>query len=428
MVDNVETPDTDKTPDTKGHNIVTARELQDLNETIGAFENQLTESDAQIAKNGEATGETTAKLEALNEAIQVKEDALTKRFDALEAKLARKSLHDTGSSADNSKKSERTELFFSIFHAKNTTEKEKRENAYYASYDGAPKNLKTLIVGDNVLGGFNAPPEFVEEMIMTLQEQNPVRGLFKTRTTAKRAIQVPKQVGHPTAQWVSELESRTETTGITYGRIEIPAHEMHGQVNVSREDMEDSYFDLESTIRSELSEQFARAEGVAFIDGSGAGKPEGLLTNADVAGITSGDAASFGADDLISVYYEPLDSYIANSTFLMKRAVIKHVRQLKDGEGNYIWAAGLQRDARPATILDRPYVAADQMPGLGSSNVCVLFGDFRAAYTIVDRIIMEVITDIFSGKATGTVEFSARKRVGGKVVLAQALKSLTCGA
>jgi HK97 family phage major capsid protein len=87
-----------------------------------------------------------------------------------------------------------------------------------------------------------------------------------------------------------------------------------------------------------------------------------------------------------------------------------------------LWTPGIKTDARPATILDRPYVTAPDMPAIGAGLYPILFGDFRRAYMIIDRVVMEMMTDPFSSKATGQIEFSARRRVGGQVVLAEAIR------
>ena len=142
--------------------------------------------------------------------------------------------------------------------------------------------LKVLQVGDDTLGGFNAPPEFIQELIVDLQEQNPVRALFTSRTTTSKSIQVPRQTGFLSATWVAEIASRSETAGTIFGREEITAHELHGQVNVSREDLEDSFFNMESFVRAQLVEQFARTEGVAFVNGSGIGQPVGFLQDSAI--------------------------------------------------------------------------------------------------------------------------------------------------
>ncbi len=427
--------------DPTGQKIASDKELQVLQEATKEMRDLTDRADTERKEFGEVLGETTAKMEKANTRLDTIEENINKKFAEFDKRMNRKRIYEGETDKGARAKHEATNLFFKFMHSAVAVEIgfagfAERRAKYAEEYNALLKEnvgldemqLKVLSVGDNTLGGFNAPPEFVQELIVDMQEQNPVRALFTSRTTTSKSIQVPRQTGFLTADWVAELGTRSETTGILFGREEIPAHELHAQVNVSREDVEDSFFNMESFVRAQLVEQFARAEGVAFVSGSGVGRPTGYLNDSAVTGVTSDISANFEADDLIALFYELLEPYVANSTWVMQRNTIRIIRQMKDGNGQYLWSAGISADARPATILDRPYVAADAMPAVGASAVVAMFGDFRTAYTVVDRIAMEIITDIFSSKATGTVEFSARKRTGGQVIVAQALKSLTTGA
>ena len=66
------------------------------------------------------------------------------------------------------------------------------------------------------------------------------------------------------------------------------------------------------------------------------------------------------------------------------------------------------------------------MPDEGAGIFAVAFGDVRRAYTIVDRVQMSVLRDPYTQQTTGKVRFHARRRVGGQVVLADALRKLKC--
>jgi len=52
-----------------------------------------------------------------------------------------------------------------------------------------------------------------------------------------------------------------------------------------------------------------------------------------------------------------------------------------------------------------------------------VFGDFRSAYTIVDRIQLSILRDPFTQATSGNVRYVARKRVGGQVVLPEAIQA-----
>ncbi len=432
--------DAAKGNDPTGHKIVSDAEVQALHEATTVMKELNERAISERKEFGEVLGETEAKLESAGKRIDEIEENINKKFDEFDKRINRKRVYAGETDSGESKKKEQTRLFFKHMNAiargkfgdSTSAERDKTAAEYNSMLKEDPNvnemQLKVLQVGDDTLGGYNAPPEFIQELIVDLQEQNPVRGLFTARTTSNKSIQVPRQTGFHTAVWTAELGTRAETTGIVFGREEITAHEMHGQVNVSREDLEDSFFQMESFVKSALVNQFARLEGVGFVNGNGMGQPTGFLQDSAITSTVSAISANFEADDLIAVFYQLLEPYVANSSWVLRRDTIRLIRQLKDGQGMYLWSPGIQNDARPASILDRPYVAADAMPSVGSSNVIAMFGDFRTAYTIVDRIAMELITDIYSSKSTGTVEFSARRRTGGQVIVSQALKSLTCGA
>ena len=433
--------DAAKGNDPTGHKISSDVDLQNLHEATRAMR-ELNERSVNEAKQfGEVLGETKASLEKAGKRLDGIEERINKKFDEFDKRMNRKRIYVSDSDSVESNKRARIDTFFKCLHAAagirfNIPDAVENRAKYGADYNALLKEdtsldemqTKVLQVGQDTLGGYNAPPEFIQELIVDLQEQNPVRGLFTARTTNNKSIQIPRQTEFLTAVWVAELGTRAETTGTQFGREEIPAHEMHGQVNVSREDLEDSFFNMESFVKQVLVSQFARLEGVGFVNGTSVGQPQGFMQDSSVTSITSSISANFEANDLIEVLYELLEPYVANSTWVLNRDSIRLIRQFVTGDGQYLWAAGIRADARPAGILDRPYVAADAMPQVGSSNVIAMFGDFRVAYTVVDRIAMDLITDIFSSKATGAVEFSARRRTGGKVIVPQAIKSLTCGA
>jgi len=137
--------------------------------------------------------------------------------------------------------------------------------------------------------------------------------------------------------------------------------------------------------------------------------------------VNSGSAAALTADGLIDLYYELKEVYLNNATWCMARSTLKAIRKMKDGDGQYLWTPGIKTDARPATILDRPYITAPDMPVIGADTYPIVFGDFKRAF-IVDRLDVEMMMDPFTSKSSGMVEFSARKRVGAQVIIAEAIK------
>ena len=286
---------------------------------------------------------------------------------------------------------------------------------------------KALTVSNDSTGGYLAPPEYVRELLKTVTEISPIRSIARIRSTASRSIQVPKRTGQFAAQWVSESGTRAETTGWNVGLEEIPAHEQYALVDISEQDLEDTVFNLEAEMQSEFSEQFAKAEGTAFVNGNMVGKPEGFMTNASVAEINSGSATAITADSLISLVHNIKAEYSRNGIFVFNRNTLAAIRKLKDTAGQYVFQAGMSLQGGVTnTILGMPYVEATDMPSEGADTYPVAFGDFRRAYMIVDRVSLAVLRDPFTQATTGNVRYIARRRVGGQVIQAEAINKLKC--
>lgn len=285
-----------------------------------------------------------------------------------------------------------------------------------------PAERKALTVSNDTTGGYLAPPEYVRELIKAVTEISPIRSIARVRTTAQRSIQVPKRTGQFAAAWVAESGTRSETTGYTVGLEEIPAHEQYALVDISEQDLEDTVFDLEAEMQTEFSEQFAKAEGLAFVSGNAVGKPEGFMTNSSVSSVASGNGSALTADGLLTLVHSIKTEYGRNGVFVFNRSTLAAIRKLKDTAGQYVFQAGMSLQAGvPNTILGYSYVEAPDMPDIAASAYPVAFGDFRRAYMIVDRIALAVLRDPFTQATTGNVRYVARRRVGGQVILAEAI-------
>jgi HK97 family phage major capsid protein len=245
-----------------------------------------------------------------------------------------------------------------------------------------------------------------------------------------KAVDIPKRTGVFAARRVSEQGTKTETTGLTYGLEELPVTELYALIDISNQMLEDAAFDMQAEITNESSEQFAVKEGAEFVSGTGVGQPEGILTNADVGFTVSGTAATIAdangvADGIIALKHAVKSAYARNANWVLNRTTLGSVRTLKDSNKRYIWMPGIQ-NAAPNTIDGDPYVEMPDMPSEGAGAFPMAYGDFRRAYTWVDRITMEMLRDPYTQATSGNIRFIVRKRSGGQVVLGEAIRKLKC--
>ena len=350
-------------------------------------------------------------LENINQSLtqsEAKQQAISEKVDQLETVLSRPNTGMDTKSVDATVKA------FDTFIRKG------KENL-------SDVERKALTVSNDTSGGYLAPPEYVRELLKTVTEISPIRSVARIRSTAQRSIQVPKRTATFSAQWVAETATRSETTGYAVGLEEIPAHEYYALVDISEQDLEDSVFDLEAEMQSEFATQFAKAEGAAFVSGSAVGRPEGFMTNGDVAEVVSGGASAVTADGLITLVHSIKSEYTSNATFVFNRTTLASIRKLKDTAGQYVFQAGMMLTGGPMNmVLGHPYIEATDMPSEGSGTFPVAFGDFRRGYMIVDRVQMSVLRDPFTQASSGNVRYIARRRVGGQVVQAEAIVKQKC--
>ncbi len=296
--------------------------------------------------------------------------------------------------------------------------------------DDIAAEFKALSITPDTAGGYLAPMEFVLEIIKGVTEVSPFRGLVRVRPTANKGIQIPKRTGQFAARRTTEQGTRTETTGLTYGNEELTAPEMYALIDISNQMLEDSAFDMEEELKFEANEQFSVKEGQEFVNGSGVGEYEGILANSNVGENNSGTAATIAdatgqANGLLTLKHGIKTAYAKNATWIMNRTTLGSVRKLKDGQNNYIWMPGIAL-GKPNTIDGDPYAEMPDMPNEGAGTYPIAYGDFRRAYTIVDRTAMEMLRDPYTQATSGNVRFIFRRRTGGKVVLAEALRKLKC--
>ena len=289
-----------------------------------------------------------------------------------------------------------------------------------------PMELKALTVGTAATAGNLAPAEYVEELLKVITEISPVRSVARIRQTSNKEIEVPSKTASFAAAWTAESGTRAETTGYTTSLNTIPTHEMYALVDISSQLLEDSVFDLEAEMNIEFAEQFAKAEGAAFISGNGTNKPTGISNGTTVAHTATGAAsAAISTDNLMDLVHGLKTDYARNATFLLNRSTLGVIRKLKDTAGQYIFQTGFSgQSGLPNTILGSPYLECPDVADAASGAKSVYYGDFRRGYMIVDRVSLSVLRDPYSQASTGNVRYIARRRVGGEVVLAEAMRVL----
>jgi HK97 family phage major capsid protein len=290
--------------------------------------------------------------------------------------------------------------------------------------------VKTLRVSDDTAGGYLATAEFTTEVDKQLVQFSPIRAAARVGQTASGSVIIPKRTGKPTGGWVGETETRTGTES-TYGQAEVPVEEMACYVDVSNKLLEDAAINVAAEVAFDLAEEFGRMEGAAFVSGNGVKKPLGFMSDTNVAYSVSGSASVIadsdgGVDGLIDLMYALHPFYRSRGVFMANGTTIGKLRKLKDGDKNYIWQPSVQA-GQPDTLLGRPIIEAPDMPDIQAGAFPLVFGDFTSAYRIFDRVGLSFLRDPLTQATSGVTRFHARKRVGGRLIRAEAIRKLKIG-
>ena len=273
--------------------------------------------------------------------------------------------------------------------------------------------IKTMTVATDSAGGYLSPDEVGNELIKLLRQYSPLRSYAKVVSIGADAVKYPRRTGSTAATWVSETGARTASE-MTFEQISLVPYELATYVPVSNQLLEDAKYDLEGELAADLGESFGIAEGAAFINGDGNGKPKGILNATGIAQMVTGAASSFPttnpADVIIKMFHSLPTAHAQNGAWLMNRNTLGQMRSWKDGQGRYLLADPISAGAA-TTLLGRPIVEMIDMPDIAAGAFPVVFGDL-SAYRIVDRVGIATLRDPYTLAATGQTRFFMRKRVG----------------
>lgn len=411
--------------------------VEELARTFEQFKTKNDERLVQIEKKGDADAVTRTEVEKINDAIDAAQAELKKRMDDMEAKANRMILDGTGG-ADEMKAARQ---FGALINQKGFSPENLAE--YKADLGGYLRRnelkAQTMMVAQDPSGGYWVTPDVSGRMVQKIYESTPMRQLANVVAISTDALEGPIDNGEMDAAWIGEQQSRAETDAAQVGMWRIPVNELYAYPKVTQKLLEDASIDVEAWIGQKAVSKFSRKENAAFINGTGALQPKGILTGAFdtnpdssrawgtiqfiASGALSGGALPAGAaDKILELIFELKAGYRQNAKFLMARRVIGAIRKLKDGQGNYLVDLRLRDNALVESIFGYQVVDGEDMPGMTANAYGALFGDFAEAYTIVDRLGISTVRDNIT--QPGFVKYHMRKRVGGGLVNSEAIKAL----
>jgi HK97 family phage major capsid protein len=399
--------------------------MSDLNEIKGLVEKinpVLTElrSEVDAVKRRDVVDE--AKFDKMASDITAKVEALQAKNAQIEAAIQRGAM-----GADDSRPG------FIAEHAKKF-DTFMRNTAQDAKQTIEVRGMATTSQPD---GGYLVRPELSATVVTRVFETSPMRLVANVESGSAKSRDYLIDDNEAASAWIAEAGSQSETATPQLGQKEIVAHTQRAMPDATWEMLADGYLDVEAWLAAKVADKFARTENTAFINGDGVGKPRGILTYAQqgtpgtyerdrIRRLNTGAAANVTADGFITQQNAIKEAYQGRAVWMMKRTTFGEALKLK-GADNYFFGPVLLRDGQAQmTLLGKPVVFADDIPPVGAGNIAVAYGDFRAGYTVYDRVGLQIIRDPFVLAGSGRVRFVTYKRVGGDVTNFESFNLAVC--
>jgi HK97 family phage major capsid protein len=382
-------------------------------ETFKAFHTE----EIEAIKSGKTDVVTTDKIEAVNTEITRLQGVIDEQSRILAARQL------NGDEKPAPRDAEYSAQFEAYFKRGVETAKLEEVRAAATKTDGE--------------GGYLAPIEWDRTVTAALKQVSPIRQHASVQAISGAGFSKVFSDGNTGSGWVGETAARPATTTPGLQSLAWPLGELYANPAASQGLIDDAEVDIEQWLADEVSVEFDRQEGIAFLSGDGTNKPHGVLTyvtgaaNAArhpfgaIESIVSGHATQVTGDGLVDLQTALPAEYVPNAKFFMNRGSQGAFRKLKSTDGVHLWQPSLAL-GQPSTLAGEPVVDMPGMPAVGAGNIAALYGDMRETYQIVDRIGIRVLRDPYTNKPF--VHFYTTKRVGGGVKNPKAMKALKIAA
>jgi HK97 family phage major capsid protein len=256
----------------------------------------------------------------------------------------------------------------------------------WGNWEGAKKELdywresrKAMGEETGAGGGFIVPSVTANEIIELLRAKAVIRKLGAIIVSGMKSGQqeMPRQDSGSRGYWVGENKKKTESE-VGLGMLQVLLKEVAALVKLPNSLIEDSSPAADTIVKNDLGLALALAEDFAFITGTGASMPLGLL---NFPGIGTTDlTGALGYDDLIDAEtaIETLNG--SYTGWLMHPRSKGTIRKIKDGDGRYIWEAS-GKLGTPDSLLGLPCNYSTQVPttltvGKLTNTSPIILGDY----------------------------------------------------
>ncbi|HHZ96993.1 MAG TPA: phage major capsid protein [Flavobacteriales bacterium] len=413
--------------------------MEDVNSNVKNMQNRIVklEGDKSISpEDATSMKEAIGNLEKANEKKDEEYEKLIKSIDVEKAKTKAMS----GVDSSEHKRAQCVEFAKSLRDLGGM-------NPRIAGFNTADfKSSKDLMESknynsfDDSLGGVTVIP-FLDSMIDKLvRELSPIRSMASVSTISTDKWEQLKMNQTNGALWEKDMSNFTaQTKENDFDKLSIFVQNLHSIAIFSDDLINDSAFNIVGEILQSIAEDYALTEGISYWTGDGVGEMSGVL-NAPAVGSGKGGfdeieringttSLKWKFEDVYNLIYALKLPYVNGAEFKANRLGIAELRKLRSdsgagaGTGDFLWQpSGIA--GQPATIAGFPITQAPELSAtpLVAGIEGLVFGNFRKAYKIVDRMGVAVLRDNLTGYPN--IAYKSKKRMGGGVSKGEALKIL----
>ena len=292
--------------------------------------------------------------------------------------------------------------------------------------------LRALNESQGDQGGFLVPEEFRAELLSQTLETATIRPRARVIPMARETVRIPavrdtthasNVFGGVQMYWIPESGTFTSSEP-TFSQVRLDAKKLTGLTRVTNEWLADSVIGGEGLITGMFASALAYFEDDAFINGSGAGQPVGLL-NADalitVAKETGQTATTLVKENLDKMYARMLPTSRANAVWIANTDVIPQLLSLSQSVGTGGSAVMVANIANAPTfsIYGRPVLFTEKAQTLGTAGD-IYFADL-SYYLIGDRQSVTMASSMHTRFTTDETEFRVTSRLDGRPWIDSAL-------
>ena len=286
---------------------------------------------------------------------------------------------------------------------------------------------RALQADSDTLGGYLVTPgEVLGELVKAEAEVSVVRQISRVLPPAPMDSETPIPTAENAlsdAEWISELTPAVADATTPFGQRVLHPHPIQKRIRVSKTLLRRQPLG-EEWIMQLIADAIATPQELAFLKGSGAGEPLGVINDPDVPSVTSSVSGNVSGDDVMD-WIMPLGArFWPRARVLTTPAFLRHILELKDGQGRYLFLPYNGRLVNiPVAFTNALDSAVDSSGDLVAGEVGAVVGDF-SWYWIQDAEELEILRLVELYAITNETAFQVTQHTDGVAVVPSAFRVL----